>query len=163
VSLDPEVRQKRTRGLYDVDTCMQLHKSQDNPYVNDVITQTLGGVGSHTAHELLHTHYQNRKRILNEDFALIRGGQPEKIPVRVCVGTSCFLRGSQHLLQALLRRLEVEGLADRVDVGATFCHERCDRGPTVNVNGTFLEKTTLDQVMATLADMLQPAPAQTVS
>ena len=43
-----------------------LHKSQDNPYVGELYSSVLGEVGGHKAHELLHTGYKNRKRIVDE-------------------------------------------------------------------------------------------------
>ncbi len=37
-----------------------------------------------------------------------------------------------------------------VDVKATFCFERCDRGPVVRVNQQVIEKASYDKVVAVL-------------
>jgi NADH-quinone oxidoreductase subunit G len=158
VSFEHDVRQRRAAGLYDTDKTLQLHKAQENPYVQEAYTSTLGEVGGHKAHQLLHTGYHSRRRIQDEDVALVTGSQ-HKLQISVCVGTSCYLRGSQDLLRAVIRQIEEDGLADQVDVKATFCFERCDRGPTARVGDTILERTDLDKVMATLKQELAKVPA----
>jgi len=156
VSFAPDTRKRRAAGLYDADKTLQLHKSQENPYVQEAYKTTLGEVGGHKAHELLHTGYHSRRRITDEDVDLLSGDQP-RLPVSVCVGTSCYLRGSQDLLRAIISRLREEGLDEQVDVKATFCFERCDRGPTVRVGDQVLERTDLEKVMAALAGELAEA------
>ncbi|NLX04200.1 MAG: 4Fe-4S binding protein [Phycisphaerae bacterium] len=150
VALDSQTRRKRTEGLYETDKMLQLHKSQDNPYVKKCYEQHLGQVGGEKAHHLLHTHYQNRRRISGEDLALLNGGREKKLQVSVCVGTSCYLRGSQDLLHALIRHIEERGLHDRVDVQATFCFERCGRGPTVRIGEQIIEKCRFDHACQAL-------------
>ena len=150
-----EARRDRTRGLYEADKTLSLHKSQENHMVAECYTKTLGEPGGHTAHELLHTHYASRRRIQSDDLALSRAGGEGRIPVRVCVGTSCYVRGSQVLLQSLLKRLGDRGLMERVDVQASFCSERCDRGPTVMVGDEALERCTLEQAEAAVNKALE--------
>jgi NADH-quinone oxidoreductase subunit G len=60
VNRDPEARRQRTRGLYDVDKNLDLHKSQENHFVTDCYQRHLGEVGGPKAHHLLHTHYTAR-------------------------------------------------------------------------------------------------------
>lgn len=157
VSFSPEARRKRTAGLYEVDRNLQVHKSLDNPYLARTYQEHLGEVGGHRAHELLHTEYQSRKRILDEEVSLLGGGK-SPVNVTVCVGTSCFLRGSQELLKSLLAYVERRQLSGQVNVKATFCHERCDRGPTVGINDTFIEKCTLEKAVAAVEAALKGAP-----
>jgi NADH-quinone oxidoreductase subunit G len=70
-----------------------------------------------------------------------------KLCVSVCVGTSCFIRGSQSLLKSLVEYLEAEKLDEMVEVRATFCFERCDRGPTIQVGQQTIEHCTLDMAV----------------
>jgi len=60
VTRDASARRLRTRGIYDVDKNLDLHKSQDNHYVADVYARHLGEVGGKRAHQLLHTCYVPR-------------------------------------------------------------------------------------------------------
>jgi NADH-quinone oxidoreductase subunit G len=137
------VRQKRTKGLYENDRMLELHKSQDNPYINELYTNFLGEVGGHKAHGLLHTGYRNRKRIVDEDVPLT-GSENGSLDVSVCFGTSCFLKGSQKILHGILEHLRVNDLDDAVNVTASFCFEKCDRGPTVKIGTQTIEHCTLD-------------------
>jgi NADH-quinone oxidoreductase subunit G len=72
----------------------------------------------------------------------------------VCVGTSCFVRGSQAILQALMRDLQAGGLEDRVDLQATFCFEACNRGPTVRVGDDVFEKCTYEKARGAIETAL---------
>jgi NADH-quinone oxidoreductase subunit G len=158
VSFDPEFRQKRMQGLYNADKQLELHKSQDNPYVKELYQTVLGEIGGHKAHQLLHTHYHGRKRI-NDQVINIRNTDHPKIEVYICVGTNCYMRGSQDLLKKMTQyvtenKLEdivgFEGQEDMVDVKATFCFERCDRGPVLRINDQVLEHATFEKAKALL-------------
>lgn len=158
VSFDPDFRKKRMQGLYNADKQLELHKSQDNPYVKELYQMTLGEIGGHRAHELLHTHYHGRKRITDQVIT-IRNTQEPKIQLYVCVGTNCYMRGAQDLLKKMSQYVAdnklsdivgFEGQEDMVDVKATFCFERCDRGPVLRVNEKVLEHATFEKAKALL-------------
>jgi NADH-quinone oxidoreductase subunit G len=157
VSKDPAVRKKRTRGIYENDRMLELHKSQENPYVQELYRSMLGEIGSHKAHGLLHTTYKSRKRITDEDVALSASDTTATaLDVNVCVGTSCFLRGSQKLLHEILDYLRVNGLDQAVRVGASFCFEQCDRGPTVRVGEVVMEHCTAQAAIAAIERQVGP-------
>jgi NADH-quinone oxidoreductase subunit G len=160
ISHTGQARAARTQGLYATDKTLQLHKAQENPYLVQCYQQCLGEPCSHTAHTLLHTHYQSRKRISDEDLSLVAGGAAQVVPIRVCVGTSCFVRGAQDLLHALVDTIEERGLQTRVDIAATFCFERCDRGPSVQIGEQVLEHCTLEMALEALERELALLPAE---
>ena len=54
------VREKRMKGLYNIDSLKELRKSHQNPYITKVYEEYLGEPGSHKAHQLLHTEYTAR-------------------------------------------------------------------------------------------------------
>lgn len=56
------------------------------------------------------------------------------VSVSVCVGTPCYLRGSYEVFKRLSDEIERAGLVGEVNLKATFCFERCSKGPTVQVN-----------------------------
>jgi NADH-quinone oxidoreductase subunit G len=146
VFTDQGVRQKRTKGLYENDRMLELHKSQDNPYIAELYEKVLGDVGSHKAHELLHTSYRTRKRIFDEDVDISSGGD-KSVDVSVCFGTSCFLKGSQKLLRDILEHIRSKGLGARVNVKASFCFEKCDKGPTIKVGSRIIEGCTIEKAV----------------
>ena len=53
-------RKRRAAGLYEEDAVLQ-YKSQDNKDVMALYGRIFEKVGDHKAHELLHTHYTDRK------------------------------------------------------------------------------------------------------
>ncbi len=146
VFTDPAVKRKRTKGLYENDRMLELHKSQDNPYITELYEKVLGDVGSHKAHELLHTSYRTRKRIFDEDVDISSGGE-KSIDVSVCFGTSCFLKGSQKLLRDILEHIRSRGLGGRVNVKASFCFEKCDKGPTIKVGSRIIDGCTIEKAI----------------
>ena len=146
-------RKCRSEGLYKIDRQLQLHKAQDNHIITETYEKNLGEIGGHKAHDLLHTEYFNRKRIDECDISLTEPTDvnTKRIEVKVCVGTGCFVMGSQELLNQLAVYVETNGLADKVDVQATFCLERCETAPNVQIEDTIYGNCTV----ATVVDELK--------
>ncbi len=139
------VRQKRTKGLYENDRMLELHKSQDNPYIQELYDKYLGEIGGSKAHELLHTHYRSRKRITDEDMYISYSDRAEGLEINVCFGTSCFIKGSQKILRGILDYINANSLKDKVNVSASFCFEACDRGPVIRVGEQVIEQCTIEK------------------
>ena len=55
-----DVRVERAKALYNEDAEKPLRKSHENAEIKQIYADFLGKPGSHTAHELLHTHYEKR-------------------------------------------------------------------------------------------------------
>jgi NADH-quinone oxidoreductase subunit G len=160
---DGIAKRQRAKGLFQIDKMLQLQKSQDNIFVTDCYTTTLGQPGGHKAHELLHTHYQSQRRVAEDAFPMFDAVRSRKVDVSVCLGTSCFLRGSEAILRGLTRHVEENGLEKVVDIRGHFCFEQCDSGPSVSVNGERVEQCSLewarelvDGAVAKLAGELVP-------
>lgn len=56
------------------------------------------------------------------------------VVVTVCVGSSCYVRGSDRVAESLQRLIEVHGLDGKVEVSGAFCMEHCSLGVTVRVD-----------------------------
>ena len=89
VNFTPGAIKRRAKGLYDADKMLQLHKSQENPYIIEAYEKVLEKPGSHKAHHLLHTKYQSRRRISDKGMPLMTGEGTDKLSIKVCVGTNC--------------------------------------------------------------------------
>ncbi|MDD4839840.1 MAG: (2Fe-2S) ferredoxin domain-containing protein [Clostridia bacterium] len=64
----------------------------------------------------------------------------------VCVGSSCYLKGSYDViqkLQELLKKYEVE---DQVDLNASFCLGFCASGVTLKSDEVFLHHVNPENV-----------------
>jgi len=57
------------------------------------------------------------------------------IEVKVCVGTSCHLKGSYNMLTSFIGFVEAERLYDRVSLQAAFCMGSCGQGVCVSIDG----------------------------
>jgi len=135
ISTSANTKALRTKGLYQADKMLQLHKSQDNVFITECYAKFLGDIGGDKAHHLLHTTYQSRRRIGDQSLSLTAAHGNDKVKVGVCLGTNCFVKGSQHVLNAVLRHADEKGLENRLDVRASFCFERCEHGPNASIDG----------------------------
>ncbi|MBI9016674.1 MAG: iron hydrogenase small subunit [Phycisphaerae bacterium] len=138
INNEPDARKKRTKGLYNVDKMLQLHTAQDNHIVSEIYDKELGEPNSPKAHELLHTHYHSQPRLVDSDVALTEITRKDAVKVQVCVGTNCFVKGSQDLLKKLIHYVEENNLTGLVDVSATFCLKKCGQGPNVAVDNEII-------------------------
>lgn len=59
-SEDPQVKEKRLKGLYAEDECKTLRKSHENPFIKSLYNEYLGAPNGHLSHDLLHTTYVKR-------------------------------------------------------------------------------------------------------
>lgn len=144
VSGDFAYKEKRTCGLYDHDQMLQLHKAQENPYITELYENILKAPGSDIAHQLLHTRYQPRKRI---EFAPVQPKEEhkEKLNISICFGTSCLLKGAQDLYSGINQFMAENNLTDMVEITATFCFEKCSKGPVIKIGNEVIEKCTLEK------------------
>ncbi len=73
--------------------------------------------------------------------------------VRICVGSSCHLKGAPQVIAAfqdiLARRPE---LAARVELGACYCQDRCQEGVIVSVDGKVYCRVTPGMVESILEE-----------
>ena len=80
-----------------------------------------------------------------------------KYNISVCLGTACFVKGSQKIMDRLLERLQIEPGETTPDgkfsIEETRCVGACGLAPVFTVNGEVYGKATvqkLDQVLDTL-------------
>lgn len=159
-----EACEKRRAGLLQEDTRLQLRESSQNPMVTNVYRDWLEEPGSERAHEKLHTRYASRRRIDEAPMA-VSGGEPGSVSVQVCVGTSCYLKGSASLVKLLSSQLEKSGLAPYVDLQAAFCCQECAGGPMLMIDDTPMAEVTADKmpdVLQRIRTNLRPRQETTV-
>ncbi|MDD2227896.1 MAG: [FeFe] hydrogenase, group A [Candidatus Cloacimonetes bacterium] len=139
-------RKSRTSTLYHADKTMPMHRAQDNPFITELYDALLETPNSHKAHELLHTAYKHRKRIDDDELSFSSGDTKDRCKIRVCVGTSCYLRGSQDILAKTLQMVEENAWGSYFDIAATFCSEKCDKGPNVSVGDNVIHRAELANI-----------------
>ena len=85
-------------------------------------------------------------------FKLTRPGEHN---IQVCMGTACYLKGAQPLVEELTKRLGI-GIGGVTDDGlfsleAVRCIGCCGLAPVLNVGGEVFGKVTKDQVAGIIA------------
>jgi NADH:ubiquinone oxidoreductase subunit E len=57
------------------------------------------------------------------------------LTITVCVGSSCYVRGSEKLAETLGLLIRERGLAAQVELTGAFCMDQCSMGVSVRVAG----------------------------
>ena len=57
--------------------------------------------------------------------------------VTVCIGSSCHIKGSRQVVAKLSQLIEENNLANKVELGGTFCLGHCQQGVSVTVDDVF--------------------------
>lgn len=61
--------------------------------------------------------------------------------ITVCIGSSCHIKGSRHVVGELQRLIKENNLEDKVELGGTFCLGNCQQGVCVTVDDAFYSVT----------------------
>ncbi|MDE6028872.1 MAG: (2Fe-2S) ferredoxin domain-containing protein [Clostridiales bacterium] len=56
----------------------------------------------------------------------------------VCVGSSCHLKGSYDVIETFKRLIAERNLADKIELRACFCLNRCSDGVAVKADGNYI-------------------------
>lgn len=150
VYYDDDTLVLRRNGIIECDVESQIRNSKDNLFLMKLYMEELREIGSSISHSLLHTHYRNRKRLLGDNIEILSGGKNCKAEIKVCVGTSCFLRGSQELLMKTMKYVDEKFNNDEIKLTAEFCEETCSEGPTVTINGKKIKKCKFEDIKTEL-------------
>lgn len=57
--------------------------------------------------------------------------------ITVCIGSSCHIKGSRHVVGELQSLIAEHNLGDKVELAGTFCLGNCQQGVCVTVDEEF--------------------------
>lgn len=57
--------------------------------------------------------------------------------VTVCIGSSCHIKGSRQVVEALQYLIHENHLGDKVELSGTFCMGKCQQGVCVTIDDKF--------------------------
>lgn len=80
----------------------------------------------------------------------------KKLEVRVCVGSSCHVRGGTRTLKALAALIDAAALGGKIELKADLCLDNCLEAPNVVVAGKTHGGVTPDRVEAFFNDCIVP-------
>lgn len=151
---DTQARIKRSKDLYSIDRMSQIHRPQDNSFVDRAFKKYYDGVNTEVTHHELHTHYTPRRRISGKLINVNETNPVEAVEIEVCVGTCCYLRGSYDVLKTLNSLIEENDLVGSVNLKGTFCLEKCNSGVSIKVDGEVITGITPENVVGLFQDKI---------
>jgi NADH:ubiquinone oxidoreductase subunit E len=57
------------------------------------------------------------------------------VKITICIGSSCHIKGSRQVIEQLQTLISEKALADKIELGGTFCLGQCQQGVCVTVDG----------------------------
>jgi NADH:ubiquinone oxidoreductase subunit E len=77
--------------------------------------------------------------------------------IQVCVGSSCFLRGSKNIIAEIESLIEHYQLDDIVTLKGNFCFERCSDGVTIMIGEKLFTRVTSENIVELFENEVFPA------
>lgn len=80
--------------------------------------------------------------------------------LKVCVGSSCHLKGSYDVIEKFKEAIKKYDVEDKVDLQASFCLGHCSEGVTVKADEEFLFNVNKDNAEEIFVNNVLPAVNQ---
>ena len=78
----------------------------------------------------------------------------EEATVTICMGSSCFSRGSNRNAEAIQQFVQEAGLEGAVALSGCLCTGHCKKGPVIKINGELIEDVLPEMVPGLLSRKL---------
>lgn len=65
------------------------------------------------------------------------------IRVYICVGSSCHLKGSYHIIKTFESMIKEHNLKDKVEINASFCLGQCTKGVAMKVEDDLVDNVNV--------------------
>lgn len=66
--------------------------------------------------------------------------------IKVCVGSSCHLKGSYDVIQKLKEIIEIKGLDEKIELKASFCLGNCSNGVSMRIDEEPVQNVTPENI-----------------
>jgi NADH:ubiquinone oxidoreductase subunit E len=78
------------------------------------------------------------------------------LTIYLCLGSSCYVRGSDRVASALQEAIAQHGLQDQVDIVGTFCLEHCSMGVTLKMDDQVFKEVYPESVGSFFEEQILP-------
>ncbi len=75
-----------------------------------------------------------------------------KLPIRLCMGSSCYARGNDKILELTNSFLKENNLKDSVDFRGHLCQGNCNHGPNLSIGETRYHEVSPSSIRMILED-----------
>ncbi|WHH57340.1 (2Fe-2S) ferredoxin domain-containing protein [Petroclostridium sp. X23] len=65
------------------------------------------------------------------------------LQIYICVGSSCHLKGSYHIIKTFQNMIADNKLEEKVELKASFCLGRCTEGVSIKIGDDFIPNVTV--------------------
>jgi NADH:ubiquinone oxidoreductase subunit E len=76
-----------------------------------------------------------------------------KHEITICLGSSCFSRGSKDVLKAVKSYLKEHSLEDDVFFHGQLCSGQCEKGPNITINDKQFHEVNEENVIGILDEV----------
>lgn len=66
--------------------------------------------------------------------------------IKVCVGSSCHLKGSYDVIQKLKSLIEEKNMEDKIELKASFCLGNCSNGVSMMIDNELVSNVSLENI-----------------
>jgi NADH:ubiquinone oxidoreductase subunit E len=80
----------------------------------------------------------------------------KKTKLILCLGSSCYSRGNQHVLEVIKEYLKENNLKDRVDFRGQLCSGNCSNGPIMRLDEERFEQIDEQKAIKILENYFFP-------
>jgi NADH:ubiquinone oxidoreductase subunit E len=78
------------------------------------------------------------------------------LTIVVCVGSSCYVRGSDKVAEIFERLLKQEGLEGKIELAGSFCMDACSMGVSVRVGDQVFRGVSPEAAEKLFYDQIKP-------
>lgn len=78
------------------------------------------------------------------------------VKVSICVGSVCHMKGAYSTTQLFQEELKKSGVADKVELSASFCMGECKDGPSVRIDGVKFHHVDQDRMASLVQEEIVP-------
>ena len=152
------IRRQRQAGTYVADKAAQLQKSQDNHWVEECYKEHIGGgPGSHRAHEILHTSYQNRSQIFDANIPAMRGSDAKRVPIVITVNAETNPELGEKYVNLISDYVTAKGYASAIDLDVAFTSREHE---VVVIDTVSVDDLACESALARIQTAIDDAVAQ---
>ncbi len=76
------------------------------------------------------------------------------VVVEICVGSSCYVKGSNQVVQIVKEMINKNNWQDLVEIKGAFCMQMCTDGLGVKINGKPIDKLGLHNAEEVIKEII---------
>ena len=76
--------------------------------------------------------------------------------LKVCVGSSCHLRGSYDVIEEMKRLIKEHGMEGKIDLQASFCMGNCQNGVSLKADEVLVHNANKDNCEELFLTQVRP-------